>query len=212
MAGFINIMITFNLTIIPLYGFYRYRNNDPKKITSFLFQYGQFFWVVNILYLLLFAAYKRTNISDAFMLLAKSLNVKFMIVTFIIDILIVSYFIIKNPQLQIIWNVRHVKKSFFVFFILLVISIFLADASLRYNEMYSTIPFEQLLFHLKLSTAGADWNVVRHFIIKPVLDTVVIGTFCFVVCFIQRVSPKLNTTYWQAKVVVYNSNPYGICS
>jgi hypothetical protein len=27
-----------------------------------------------------------------------------------------------------------------------------------------------------------------------------------------RVSPKLNTTYWQAKVVVYNSNPYGICS
>jgi hypothetical protein len=29
---------------------------------------------------------------------------------------------------------------------------------------------------------------------------------------IVKVSPKLNTTYCQTKVVVYNSNPYGICS
>jgi phosphoglycerol transferase len=186
MAVFINIMITFNLTVIPLYGFYRYRNNDPQKITSLLFQYGQSFWVLNTLYLLLFAAYKRSNIADAFMLLANSLNVKFIIVTFIINILIVSYFIIKN-QLKIIWNVQHVTKLFFVFFILLVISVFLVDASLRYNEMYGTIPFELLLFHMKMPTTSAHWNVVRHFIIKPILDTVVIGALCFIVCFIQSI-------------------------
>jgi phosphoglycerol transferase len=80
-----------------------------------------------------------------------------------------------------------------VFFIVLVISVFLVDASLQFNEMYgATVPFELLLFHLKLPTTGAYWNVVRHFIIKPIIDTVVIGAFCFIVCFIQSI--KIGTT------------------
>jgi phosphoglycerol transferase len=157
----INAFVTFILTIIPLFSYYW--RMDKKKLP----EYAKTFILVNSLYLLLFSIYKQESIVDTFQYLIAKLNFKFIGISIVIDI--IGIVLCRYQKIDFKVKLFPVGSALVLF-----TSVFLIDASFRFKEMYGVIPIEQLIFHVALSKNGANLSMIKRFVAKPLVDTLVI--------------------------------------
>jgi phosphoglycerol transferase len=171
----VNALITFNLTVLPLYVIGHKPNNGTALFTG-LFRYFKYFGIANAFYLCLYSVYEASNIASSFMLLTRSLNIKFIAVVLMLNIIIILCRHFIKPG----WKINLSGKNVPVFlFVAVTLFVSLMDVAFRFDAEYGVIPFEQLLFHIKIPVKGAQWSIVKQFVVKPIIDTVVIGIMCY---------------------------------
>jgi len=124
---------------------------------------------------LLYSIFKAESIVTSLVNLSKSFNVKFIIIASLINIIIIfNYLIFKKHNGTINLCFSKIPKSLLSS---LLIFFFFLNASLAFTRMYGIIPIEQFIFHLAFQITGANYSMVTNFLIKPLIDSVVMLLF-----------------------------------
>jgi phosphoglycerol transferase len=101
--------------------------------------------------------------------LGKSLNLKYIAVTIVINfIFILLYAKAKSKNITLSFDNKKIPAYLIISW---AIFIFLFNSAFYFKEMYNIVPIEQFLFHMALPIGNANFSMVTQFLIKPVIDS-----------------------------------------
>ena len=149
----------------------------PAKTRLIYWIFQIFFTIIflSLLCLFLFSIYRCESITATLSFLSRSFNNKFIIAAFILNSLIIFFYAIIRKKNGII-NI-YPKKLPIYFLLSLFIFFFALSAALGFSRMYGIIPIEQFIFHLSFKIRGANYSMVNQFVIKPLLESVLMLLF-----------------------------------
>ncbi|MDR0551342.1 MAG: hypothetical protein LBG72_04920, partial [Spirochaetaceae bacterium] len=174
-ADAVNAALTFGVSALPLsiYGTFRLKVEERSagNVAKRLF----FVWAaVNCLLLFLFSIYETIKYkslrtcADVFFYLCEEINIKFILAALIVNACIIC--ILRHGKIAIQRGKADISK---ICLVLLALPLFLTYGSLRFKETYGIVPIEQLIFHLMMSEAGANFSMTYEIITKSAIDVII---------------------------------------
>ncbi|MDR0670461.1 MAG: LTA synthase family protein [Treponema sp.] len=165
-----NAVITFGLPAVPLITS-NIVSDEPDGRTFGRVIRRIFFpaLAANSFFLLVFALYKRRDISDAFLLLCESINIIFPLAALAANLFIIGI-------LRYGTGFVRIRKTSVPVSILvpIVVSAILIGVSSVFRRMYGLGSIELLFFHMTLPTTGANHNMTLRVITKTIIDSTVL--------------------------------------
>jgi phosphoglycerol transferase len=145
-----------------------------------------------LLYLFCFSIYKSEGVARTLNFLAQSVNIKHIaLVSLLNGVILYIYASLKRRNILILYIAKNVPKS--IAASLLIFS-FLISVSFEFNEMYGTIPVEQIVFHLSLPVVSANFSMIKQIVVKPIIDSCVV-TILFVYILSVKINVKGNIIF-----------------
>jgi phosphoglycerol transferase len=165
----VNAAVTFGIAILPAAAVsIAFPSRPPafRRIVKRLFFSGI---TANSFFLVLFSIYRSQSITSAFLYLCQEINVKFLLVVLFMSVFITG--VLQFGKLEIKHGKIPVSKSILI---IAFVPIFLITGSFRFRETYGIVPVEQLIFHVMMPEAGANFSMVYKVLVKTVIDSIIL--------------------------------------
>jgi phosphoglycerol transferase len=177
----LNTLITSNIAIFPFLIDLLSGKKDIKRanICANIRRYIFMAFVCNVFDILLFSFYKSSSAGVAMFYLIENLNFKYIAVANGINI----FFLIIFKKIKMLVRFSLISQKYLIFSFLL--TLFFINISLKWNEVYSAISFDQLIFHIKSPIKGVNLSIIRNFIVMPLIDTIFAGSLVILILSIK---------------------------
>jgi phosphoglycerol transferase len=156
-----------------------------------LFHIGRYiylFFICNAFCIYLFSSYRHDTTGNSLAYLIKKLNIKYIATASFIDISVFMIFgILKTPV-----KFEFIKQKYLIFS--LALTSFLMAISFKYQELYRTVPLDQLLFHIRFPVAGANFIMITSIVVPVMIFTTIVTSAIMLILSI-RIHVKSTVVY-----------------